>query len=247
MTSASHTDSGQSTPVLVTATVPASELGLSETFDSRPSLTITRAQYAVSGARSLFPLVWIDVADTEVFMETLADDASLRSVTRVLETDGRTLWRLYWSDSVESVSELLIDGETILLSGDGTDKEWHLELLFPSRSVLTRVCERCESSGVSYSIDRIRDLQADDPRVTEAAPLGLTEEQFVAITTAHELGYFTVPRDVTLDEVADALGVSHQALSERLRRAQFAILEAWINTPGVGLGGRDFDDDSSDG
>ncbi len=245
MTSPSHTQSGSSTPALVTATVPASELGLAETFAARPTLTITRAQYAVSGANSLFPLVWSEGVDVAALTETFAADESLRSVTRVLEADGRTLWRLYWSESVESVSELLIDGETILLSGDGTATEWHLELLFPSRDVLTRVCERCESSGVSYSIDRIRDLQADDPRVTEAAPLGLTDEQFVAITTAHELGYFTVPRDVTLDEVADALGVSHQALSERLRRAQFAILEAWINTPGVGLGGRDFDSEES--
>lgn len=33
------------------------------------------------------------------------------------------------------------------------------------------------------------------------------------------MGYYDVPRTVTLTELADSLDVSHQGLSERLRRA----------------------------
>ena len=36
--------------------------------------------------------------------------------------------------------------------------------------------------------------------------------------TAFEAGYYNIPRDVTSEELAAELDVSHQALSERFRR-----------------------------
>jgi hypothetical protein len=47
---------------------------------------------------------------------------------------------------------------------------------------------------------------------------GLTAAQREAIRAAADRGYFKVPREVSLKELAEQLGVSEQAVSQRLRR-----------------------------
>lgn len=59
---------------------------------------------------------------------------------------------------------------------------------------------------------------------------GLTDRQYEALRTAHELGYFDVPRRASLDEIADELDVSASSASERLRRAQAQLIEETVAT-----------------
>ena len=53
----------------------------------------------------------------------------------------------------------------------------------------------------------------------------LTPAQAEALREAHAAGYFSVPREATATEVADALGISKSAFLERLRRGQDALLD----------------------
>ncbi|MFC4988113.1 helix-turn-helix domain-containing protein [Saliphagus infecundisoli] len=52
----------------------------------------------------------------------------------------------------------------------------------------------------------------------------LTTGQEEALTMALARGYCDIPRTVDMEELADELGVSHQALSERLRRAHGTLV-----------------------
>ena len=45
------------------------------------------------------------------------------------------------------------------------------------------------------------------------------------LVRAFEAGYFKVPKDTQLTELADAQGVSHQAMSERIRRGVHRLIE----------------------
>jgi len=58
-----------------------------------------------------------------------------------------------------------------------------------------------------------------------AGRYGLTDAQFEALATAWERGFYTVPREVELVDIAADLGISHQALSERLRRGIDALIQ----------------------
>jgi hypothetical protein len=58
-----------------------------------------------------------------------------------------------------------------------------------------------------------------------AGRYGLTTEQFNALTAAAERGLFEVPRGVTIGDLAEEFGVTHQAMSERIRRATGALVE----------------------
>lgn len=56
----------------------------------------------------------------------------------------------------------------------------------------------------------------------------LSEEQEMAVRAALEEGYYNVPRKLSLTELADQLGISVSALSERLRRAESQVMALYL-------------------
>ncbi len=68
----------------------------------------------------------------------------------------------------------------------------------------------------------------DEALETTAA---LTEPQREAIAEAYRQGYYDVPREISLEELANELDISHQALSERLRRANRVLAGEQLDDP----------------
>ena len=72
-------------------------------------------------------------------------------------------------------------------------------------------------------------------RVTETMPsLGgerslLTERQREVLDTATELGYYSVPRRVTSEDVAEAVGCAPSTASEHLRKIEARVLSGLAN------------------
>lgn len=56
----------------------------------------------------------------------------------------------------------------------------------------------------------------------------LTSTQLEALDAALEAGYYDIPRDVTLRELAERLGVSASSLSERIRRAEARLVQTHL-------------------
>lgn len=67
----------------------------------------------------------------------------------------------------------------------------------------------------------------DITHVRTLAPL-LTSAQHRALSRAFEAGYYTVPKKVTLTELAASLGTSQASLSELLRRAEARIIARYM-------------------
>lgn len=63
----------------------------------------------------------------------------------------------------------------------------------------------------------------------------LTDKQREALLTAFKRGYHEIPRDTTSSDLADELGISHQALSERFRRAYRHLVESELATDTGGI------------
>ena len=61
---------------------------------------------------------------------------------------------------------------------------------------------------------------------------GLTDRQVAAVDTALRLGYYEVPRDGTLEDVAEALGCAESTASVLLRRAERDILSRILDRYG---------------
>jgi len=84
--------------------------------------------------------------------------------------------------------------------------------------VLDRVLHAAGET-VGVSLERISSL-GENEDTPVAQRWDITPRQSEAVEAAFELGYFSVPREVTAREVADELGISKSAFLERLRRAQ---------------------------
>jgi hypothetical protein len=61
--------------------------------------------------------------------------------------------------------------------------------------------------------------------LTDAGQFSLSDVQRETLRVAYESGYYSVPRAAALGELAARLGVSHQAISERLRRGVGSLIE----------------------
>lgn len=56
----------------------------------------------------------------------------------------------------------------------------------------------------------------------------LTPTQLEALDAALEAGYYDIPRDITLRDLAESLGVSASSLSERIRRAEARLVRTHL-------------------
>jgi hypothetical protein len=98
------------------------------------------------------------------------------------------------------------------MEGHGTNESWSLRLRFTSHESFKGFAERCRDLNIDLTL---RAVYNPHPPVTTGM---LTTAQREALRVASERGYFKVPREVTLRELSDQLGVSEQAVSQRLRR-----------------------------
>jgi predicted DNA binding protein len=119
----------------------------------------------------------------------------------------------YWTDELDDVAELraLADTDSEIQSSEVRPWGWVQRGWFADREVLARFREFWSEQGGFV----LRRLTPEDA----GGAAGLTDRQREALVTAHEMGYFEVPRRASLADVAAELGVGTSALSERLRRA----------------------------
>lgn len=195
--------------------LPVREFALGGTFERLPDLEIEIERLVAHDQGQLMPLVWVTAEDFESVDEAFDSDASIESVEHLSVVGDDQLYRMAWVESTEMVAHILIEEEGTILSAFGNESGWEFRVLFPDRKSLSRTYDFAEQQGLSFTVSRIYDLDE-----TRNGGFGLTEEQHETLVKAVEEGYFDVPRAITQPELAAKLGISHQALSERLRRAQ---------------------------
>ncbi len=101
-----------------------------------------------------------------------------------------------------------------------------------------------ETAGetVGVKLERVYALRSGEDS-TIAKQWDITPAQEESLRQAVSMGYFTVPRKVTADEVADAMGISKSAFIERLHRAQHALFSQLFQSTDDEPGSQRADDD----
>ena len=80
-------------------------------------------------------------------------------------------------------------------------------------------------AGVNVTVDRV----GDHAQLGGSLAGRLTRRQFEAIGIARRLGYYEVPREASLADVAGKLGVSESAASSLLRKVEAALVDAALS------------------
>lgn len=208
--------------------VPAEEFGLGETFQAIPAARVASEPVVASSFSASQSLLRTRAPDRQQLETAFDADPSVAEWTRV--TGGASSW-LYWIEWARSVSlahQMLTGAGAMILSAHGSGREWTVRILCPSREACSQTHTACTEHNLSPTIDAIRAVDSAD-----LMQHGLTDAQYTALVQAYEMDYFTVPREVDLQTVADELAISHQALSERLRRAHKTMIETTLCRQGA--------------
>lgn len=204
--------------------LPAGEICLEETIE-KTSVRFSALQSVAYNGTNQLPFIRAagDEVDIEDVDELLAADSTVERLACIASAADGRLYRIWWVDGVDVAIERLLGNGGVVLEARTTADEWWFRLLYPDRKTLSRMYERCSDWGISISIDRIYEFDGH-----QRQSCSLTAQQYETISAAHEHGYYDVPRNVTLTELAEAIGISHQALSERLRRGHNSLIEHTI-------------------
>jgi predicted DNA binding protein len=161
------------------------------------------------------------------FEESVRGHTSVSDIDVVSTHDGEVLYALNWDISDDTFFDGLIGAGANLLEARGVAETWSFELRFPSHADLSTFQEHCTEHDIPIDVQRLY-----NPTKPDAGPwYGLTAVQRTALTRAVESGYYSIPRNVSTNDLAAEFGVTDQAVTERLRRGIRNLVSSTLLLP----------------
>ena len=159
-------------------------------------------------------------ADRDSLERALESDGSVSAATHVSTVYDEQIYSLETDDHVlTTVGRGLVGASSVFEGAERADEHWRFSTRFPDKGTVLAFRAELLDAGVDIDIDSIvEDAEAE-------TYFGRTDPQREVLSLALERGYFTVPRDASLSDLATELGISSQAASERLRRGTRTLLE----------------------
>lgn len=198
----------------------ATDTALGRVFDRIPSFHCTMEQAAASE----FPGLWLAGGERSDIETALDDDPSVETYTHVRDGTDEWLYKIRFVDEVCEIVSLIFQEEGTILSASADDGTWLIQLRFADHESATRVYHRLLDRDIDIDVVSLQKCRDENPKQS-----GLTPEQYEAIVTAVDRGYFEIPRQVSIQELADEFDISNQSVSERLRRASSTVLSTELN------------------
>ena len=199
--------------------LPAAGFALVELFERVPDATV-ELEPAVANPDDHALLVVEAAASERAVDAALRSSPSVAAVERFGYEQHQARYRVTWEGYARRVIRRLA-AEGVTLTGlHGASGCWKLRVLSPDRGATARAYDALEDLGCDpncRSITTLKNGWGNHP--------GISDKQHKALTRAFELGYYDIPRGVTTEELGADLGISHQALSERFRRAHKRLIE----------------------
>jgi hypothetical protein len=198
--------------------VPADDFLLGRTLTSESDIRLEMVQMVPLDNR-LMPYLWASRADSCGVEATVRSNPEVEDAEVLEHIDGEALIRIEWNSDMNELVGLLAVSGVALTRAVGTGESWSLQIRFSDQDRLSAFYRRCVEDDIALSIKSVH-----HPGWSRVKELPLTDGQREALLAAFEAGYFEIPRRTTLVELADELGVSDAALSERLRRGLWTLV-----------------------
>lgn len=202
---------------IVGCTVSPDAFALGQVLEGGQFTRIELDRIAVTDG-ALARYFWVYGTTPAAFHELLVTSDLVEQVTILDELDEVFLCRVRLHEEPTGIVELVYDHDGVFLEASGTPTRWRAQLRFHTSEAAGAFYEACQVAGAPLTITEVQELHTPDvgPILAEVS---LTPAQREALLLAHERGYFALPRETALADLAAELGVSDQAVSERLRRA----------------------------
>jgi predicted DNA binding protein len=165
--------------------------------------------------------------DFEAFDAALDADPTVEEVVTATEYDEEKFYQVNWSEDLKRDVDAALDREGFVLHAETRSGDWHLTIRFTTRDQFEVFRQYLAEHEISFRLENL--TRATSPQQFMG---GLTAPQRDALVAGVEKGYFAIPREATMADVADALGISTQSASERLRRGIEPVTETMLLVDG---------------
>lgn len=190
------------------------DLALAPTIAAMSDATIrVLPQAGTDPEHDTFPFL-VRCDDCDAFEAALENDHTVASFERIAEEDGARMYHIRHTDGTKLLTPKTTAVGGMMVDAESSEAGWVVQLRLPDRRALNAIWEYTADEGIRFDLTEVY----REPAGSVGTAYGLTEPQREALTVAYERGYFEMPREATLDDVADALGISQTAASGRLRR-----------------------------
>jgi len=170
-------------------------------------------------------------ANTGVGLVEITDTNVADVLDRLDETEGVRVFETLYRGDDRALVQFETDDPLLLLSIRNSrapfeppvtivDGVADLEITAP-RDRLSSLADQFRALGLQFDVRSVR-TSIDSESV-------VSDGQRRLIETAVEEGYYDTPRRCTLTELADQLGIAKSTASERLHRAEGAIIRAFVD------------------
>lgn len=191
------------------------ELVLVSALDAAPDVTVELEHQMAHECDAPIFVFWALGDDFEKLEAGLERDETVRSSEIIEELGERRLYRTRLdSENVLGIYPIYQRLGASPMAATGTADGWQRRVRFPDRDSIVAMRQFCADNDVDFRLHRLY-APGESDVVDE---FGLSPEQRRALVTAERVGYFDVPRAVSLDDLGEELDISGQSASERLRR-----------------------------
>lgn len=197
---------------------PAAEFPLGTVFENLPGVTV-ELERLIPHESLIIPYFWVREAEVEDIEAAFETHAGVVDIELIDSIDDEYLMRAEWEGEYFGVLNALASTNIAVMSGVGTNEGWHFEVRGESRGAINDFRTSCQTNDIPIEITAVHSLLSG-----QDAGYDLTETQHEALVLAYELGYFDSPREATLVDVAEELGITQQSVSSRLRRGHRRLI-----------------------
>jgi predicted DNA binding protein len=203
-------------------TSPAEEFPLGSVFENLPGATV-ELERLIPHQTLIIPYFWVRGVETEDVEAAFEPHAGVEDVRLVDSVEDEYLLRAMWEQEYFGVLSALAKANVVVLTGVGTKNEWRFEVRAESQESIAEFREYCQKNDIQIEVTGVHAMLPIQGEGYE-----LTETQREALVLAYERGYFDTPRESSLEEIADELGITQQSLSSRLRRGHRRLIGATL-------------------
>ena len=207
-------------------TSPSAEFPLGTVFENLPGVTI-EMERLIPHETLIIPYFWVRGSETGDIEAEFEPHAGVTGIRLVDSVEDEYLMRAEWKQEYFGVLSALAKANVVVLSGIGTKDEWRFEVRGEGQEAIAAFREYCQENDIPIAITAVHAMLPIQGEGYE-----LTETQREALVLAYERGYFDTPRETSLEEIADELGITQQSLSSRLRRGHRRLIKATLRSSG---------------
>lgn len=187
---------------------------MERTARAAPEVEVEAERIAAHSSEWVMPCLWLTGLQRDRAGELMQSDPSIDEVVeREHFEEGAAYYHVEWDGAVEQRINAYIDKEGSILEARLEDGTWRVDIRFVSREQFDVFRRRLSEEGYSFQLLTLNEVETPHQGYRK-----LTRSQRDALAVAARNGYFRVPRETTMERLADELEISHQSASELLRR-----------------------------